>query len=122
MVTKRSCALFHRSAAAQYLGWNLLADNPAAAGVCNACHAPTVSFEDDLRSLRGVAGRGVHCDFCHKISESPMDNLGLSHGRYALKLLRPKNGQLFFASLDDVDRNEDSYSPLYKQSKYCASC
>src|SRR5205085_2029162 len=29
---------------------------------------------------------------------------------------------LFFGSLDDVDRGEDAFSPLYRQSRYCASC
>jgi hypothetical protein len=36
--------------------------------------------------------------------------------------LRPKEGQLFFGPLDDVDRGEDAHSPLYKDSRYCASC
>ncbi|HEV3203220.1 MAG TPA: cytochrome c3 family protein [Gemmataceae bacterium] len=103
-------------------GWNLLTDNPAGAGVCNACHAPTASFEEDLRRLGEVANRGIHCDYCHKIAEAPLENVGLSHGRYAVKLLRPEYGQLFFGPLDDVDRNEDSYSSLYTESKYCASC
>jgi hypothetical protein len=46
----------------------------------------------------------------------------LTHGRFGLKLLRPAAGRLFFGPLDDVDRGEDSYSPLYRQSRYCASC
>jgi hypothetical protein len=104
------------------VGWNLLADNPPGAGVCNACHAPTASFDEDLRQLRDVTSRGVHCDYCHKIVEAAPDNGGLTHGRYGLKLLRPAQGQLFFGPLDDVDRNEDSFSPLYCDSRYCASC
>lgn len=102
--------------------WNLLADNPAGAGVCNACHAPTASFEDDLRRLTGVNALGVHCDFCHKIADAPRDHLGMAHGRYGLKLLRPAQGQFFLGPLDDVDRNEDGFSPLYRDSRYCASC
>src|SRR5207244_3382643 len=39
-----------------------------------------------------------------------------------LRLLRPREGQLFFGPLDDVDRGEDAYSPLYRDSRYCASC
>ena len=103
-------------------GWNLLADNPAGAGVCNACHAPTASFTDDLRGLSGVASRGIHCDYCHKIVDAPLDQLGLSHGRYGLKLLRPAQGQFFAGPLDDVDRGEDAFSPLYRESRYCAAC
>src|SRR5262249_37863167 len=48
--------------------------------------------------------------------------LGLSHGAFNLRLLRPAQGQLFFGPLDDVDRGEDSYSRLYRDSRYCASC
>jgi hypothetical protein len=105
-----------------HMGWDLLADHPAGAGVCSACHAPTAGFEADLRQLSGVAARGVHCDYCHKIVEAPADKLGLTHGRYGLKLKRPAGGQLFFGPLDDVDRGEDSFSPLYGESRYCASC
>src|SRR5262249_37185986 len=36
--------------------------------------------------------------------------------------LRPAHGQLFFGPLDDVDRGEDAYSPLYRDSRYCATC
>ncbi len=106
--------------------WNLLKDHPEGAAVCSACHAPTVPFDDpgfgDFRKLSGVAARGVHCDFCHKIADAPTDRLGLDHGRFAYRLLRPKEGQLFFGPLDDVDRGEDAYSPLYKESRYCAAC
>src|SRR5207248_1591107 len=30
--------------------------------------------------------------------------------------------QVFFGPLDDADRGDDAFSPLYKQSLYCASC
>jgi hypothetical protein len=43
-----------------------------------------------------------------------------------MRLLRPggggHRGQLFFGTLDDVDRGEDAFSPVYRDSKYCASC
>jgi hypothetical protein len=107
-------------------GWNLLRDYPDGAGVCAACHAPTVPFEhpglDDIRRVEGVAALGVHCDFCHKIESARVDRVGLDHGRYAYDLLRPAQGQLFFGPLDDVDRGEDAWSPLYKDSRYCAPC
>jgi hypothetical protein len=105
-----------------HVGWDLLAQHPDGAGVCNACHAPTATFELDLRRAAGVTARGIHCDFCHKVADVALENLGLTHGRFALKLLRPSEGQLFFGPLDDVDRNEDSFSPLYRESRYCASC
>jgi hypothetical protein len=107
-------------------GWNLLADHPDGAGVCTSCHAPTVGFSDpayyDLRKLQGVAAQGVHCDYCHKIAGVESGPIGLQHGRFGLKLLRPAEGQLFFGPLDDVDRGDDVFSPLYRSSRYCASC
>jgi hypothetical protein len=106
-------------------GWSLLAEHPDGAGVCTACHAPAVSFDDpgyfDLRRAEGTPARGVHCDYCHKVADTT-GTVGLTHGRFGLTLLRPAEGQLFFGPLDDVDRGEDVYAPLYRQSRYCASC
>ncbi len=107
-------------------GWSLLKEHPEGAGVCAACHAPTVDFLDeaftDLRRVQGVSVLGIHCDYCHKIADTSLEKLGLEHGRLAHRLLRPKDGQLFFGPLDDVDRGEDTYSPIYRESRYCASC
>jgi len=107
-------------------GWNLMADHPLGIGVCAACHAPGIDFEggatDDMRHVSGVAAQGVHCDFCHKIQDVDSDGIGLTHGRYGYQLLRPREGQLFFGPLDDVDRGEDVFSPLQSESRYCAAC
>ena len=107
-------------------GWNLIADHPDGAGVCNACHAPSLPLHElafaDLRDLRGVSADGVHCDFCHKVQNVSTAHLKLAHGRDAMKILRPSKGQLFFGPLDDVDRGEDVYSPLQSKSQYCSSC
>jgi hypothetical protein len=113
------------------VGWNLLKEHPAGSGVCSACHAPSVPSDDpgldDFRRIRGVHRQGVHCDYCHKIGEVNVGKhggrqLGLEHGRFGHQLLRPKEGQLFFGPLDDVDGGEDTFAPLYKESRYCASC
>jgi Cytochrome c554 and c-prime len=107
-------------------GWSLLADHPDGAGVCTACHAPAVEAGDpafyDLRKLTGTAAQGVHCDYCHKIADVENTRFGLTHGRFGLRLLRPARGQLFFGPLDDVDRGEDAFAPIYRESRYCASC
>jgi hypothetical protein len=103
------------------VGWGLLTQYPEGGGVCASCHAPTASTYD-LRQVEGVAAHGVHCDYCHKIASLEGGPLGLTHGRFNLRLLRPAEGQLFFGALDDVDRGEDAYSPLYRDSRYCASC
>jgi hypothetical protein len=108
------------------IGWGLLAEHPLGAGVCSSCHAPAVRDDDpafyDLRKLQGTGVHGVHCDYCHKIAGLGEGAIGLSHGRFNLRLLRPAEGQLFFGPLDDVDRGEDSYSSFYRDSRYCASC
>ena len=108
------------------VGWSLMRDHPDGTGVCAACHAPTVPLSDpaafDLRQVKGVAAHGVHCDFCHKVSDGGLGKVGLTHGRFGMKLLRPSEGQLFFGPLPDVDRGEDVFAPLYRDSRYCASC
>lgn len=110
----------------QQAGWGLLRDQPLGASVCAACHAPTVSLSapgyEDLRAAQGVSQLGVHCDFCHKIVDAPLAKLGTAHGRFGYRLLRPRHGQVFFGPLDDVDRGEESFLPLYRQSRYCALC
>jgi hypothetical protein len=108
------------------VSWGLLTDYPGGSGVCSSCHAPAIPDGDpaylDLRRLEGTARAGVHCDYCHKVTGPAGGTVGLTHGRFGLRLLRPAQGQLFFGSLDDVDRGEDTYSPFYRDSRYCASC
>jgi hypothetical protein len=48
--------------------------------------------------------------------------MGLTHGRFNLKLLRPGTRQVFFGPLDDVDSGDDTWSPIYRESRYCAPC
>jgi len=108
--------------------WNLRKEHPLGAGVCATCHAPTFTdstLEYDLARVAGVAARGVHCDYCHKIADAPTEKLGTRFGRDGLMLLRPAGQQqFFFGPLDDAVRPGESfaYSPLYKESRYCASC
>ena len=108
------------------VGWSLLDEHPTGAGVCTSCHAPAVSDDDpaqfDLREVRGVAAQGVHCDYCHKIAGLGDGKIGLTHGRFNLRLLRPSKGQVFLGPLDDATRGDDAYSPFYRDSRYCASC
>jgi hypothetical protein len=105
---------------------DLLRERPDGAGVCASCHAPGLRDDDparfDLRDVAGVDRHGVHCDFCHKVAGLADGDIGLTHGRFLLRLLRPRDGQLFFGPLDDVDRGEDAYSPFYRDSRYCAAC
>lgn len=115
------------SASGPAAGWNLLREHPDGAGVCAACHAPTLepdaAGDYDLRRAKNLNGlAGVHCDFCHKVAGPAGGDVGLSLGSYGLQLLRPEHGQLFFGPLDDVDRGEDAWSPFQRDSRFCASC
>lgn len=107
-------------------GGSLLAERPEGASVCVACHAPSVApgdpAFDHVHLARGVPSLGVHCDYCHKIADTSLTRLGREHGRYAHRLLRPTTGQVFFGPRDDVDRGEETYAPLYRESRYCAAC
>jgi hypothetical protein len=85
--------------------------------------SPTLEY--DMRRVDGVAALGVHCDYCHKVAEAPLDRIGTRFGKDGLRLLRPANDdQLFFGPLDDAVRPGESfaYAPFYKKSGYCASC
>jgi hypothetical protein len=107
-------------------GWSLLAEAPLGKAVCYSCHVPspptTVEAVEDLRAVRGVDALGIHCDFCHKITEVQTAQVGLNHGRFAMRHVRPSRGQVFFGPFADVDRGENAWLPLYRQSAYCASC
>ncbi|MBY0230190.1 MAG: cytochrome c family protein, partial [Gemmataceae bacterium] len=102
----------------------LLREKPDGSAVCASCHAPALPDGEALGDLREAEGfkASVHCDYCHKVAGLGEGTLGLTHGKHLLRLLRPKEGQLFFGPLDDVDRGEDAYSPLYRDSRYCAAC
>lgn len=102
-------------------------DQPGSAGSCANCHAPTAalksgSWQTDLNNITGVDTNGVHCDYCHKINNTRIDQYGSSPGFLSIDLIRPSdNRQLFFGSLDDVPA-DDSYNQLYKKSRICAPC
>lgn len=108
--------------------WNLSKEYPLGTGVCASCHAPTLTSPEldyDIRRAEGVSARGVHCDYCHKITDAPTDKLGTRFGRDGYPLARPRDGeQLFFGPLDDAVRRGESFvfAPFYKESRYCASC
>lgn len=106
--------------------WSLLRDRPDGAGVCTSCHAPSAPLDQlavgDIRDVQGVAKYGVHCDFCHKVAAVTTENVGITHGRFAMDLLRPEHDQLFFGPLDDIDRGEDVYAAHFSKSEFCAAC
>lgn len=107
-------------------GWSLSRDLPEGKTVCASCHAPGVGAGqpglEDISEVSGINKLGVHCDFCHKVAAVKKEGVGLSHGRDLLRLARPEKGQVFFGPIKDATRDDNSFSPVYQQSLYCASC
>lgn len=116
-----------------YFGPGFKLDFPDSAGNCAACHLPNAAvrapYGTDPNSLRdGAASEGVGCDLCHKIwsvrlnpaTGWPYPN---TPGVLSMEFLRPSHpNQLFLGPFDDVGGREDIYSPLYRQSAFCAPC
>jgi hypothetical protein len=122
-----------RTPPASLFDWSLARELPHGVAVCASCHSPTevagVTMEplatndvDDRSAADQPRASGIHCDFCHKIADVSLTHLGHSHGVFAMRLLRPSSGQLFFGPLDDVDRGDESMLPLQRESRLCASC
>lgn len=114
-----------------YYGPGYKLDFPETAGNCAACHAPAASvktpYEVDPTGITGVGAEGVTCDFCHKVWDVRLDESGLPQpnrpGVLSFEFRRPFDGHQFFAGpLDDVAPGEDIYSPLHRQSRFCAPC
>lgn len=102
-------------------------DFPDSNGNCATCHVPAMAlknpFNSDPREARGVEREGVFCDLCHKIDEARIDKAGGYPGTLSFRFNRPAEGhQLFYGQYDDVFPGDDSYHPLYKESRYCAPC
>ena len=137
-----------------YHGPGFQLDNPGRAGSCATCHTPLASTSPNNQncswsgchtsltiersrgviaphavplSLKGDAGEGINCDFCHKIGDITIDPKTKlpppdMPGILSMRLYRPEEGeQLFFGTLVDVTRR-DTYLPLLTKSEYCAAC
>jgi hypothetical protein len=115
-----------------YFGPGYKLDFPTTAGNCTACHTPAAAvnaaYNTDPTTVSGVGAEGVACDFCHKVWDVGLDTIsGLPYtnmpGVLSFEFRRPAEGHQFFAGpFDDVAPGEDTYSPLQKQSQYCAPC
>ncbi len=118
-----------------YYGPGFQLDFPGALGDCSSCHIPGASLGKNIdpKSVKGADRYGVHCDFCHKVSDvrlNPKTKLPFAniHGVHGMKVNRPftsdhKRSQLFFGTFEDVNADEgDTSLPLITESKYCAAC
>lgn len=102
-------------------------DFPHSNGSCATCHVPAMAlhnpFDSDPRKASGIEREGVFCDLCHKVQDVVVDRVGGHPGILSMKLKRPENGQqIFFGPLDDVFPGQDSFNPIFKESRYCAAC
>jgi hypothetical protein len=102
-------------------------DFPNSSGNCSTCHVPLLAlnnpFNSDPRDAGEGAREGVTCDLCHKIDAVRIDSSGGYPGILSYKFNRPTGGhQLFYGPYQDVFPGDDSYHPLYKESRYCAPC
>ena len=115
-----------------YFGPGYKLDFPSTAGNCAACHAPAAAINNaygtDPTQLSGVEAEGIGCDFCHKVWDVKINqSTGMPYdnrpGVLSFEFRRPPEGHQFFAGpLDDVAPGEDTYSPIQKESRYCAPC
>lgn len=115
-----------------YFGPGYRLDFPTNAGNCAACHVPVAAVDNpfgvDVRIVQGVAKEGVTCDFCHKVWDvrlNPKSKLTYSGlpGVLSFDMRRPSAAsQLFTGPLDDVAPGDDTYSPIQRESAYCAPC
>lgn len=115
-----------------YFGPGYLLDFPNSAGNCAACHIPELSIDKPygirVDRVDPKSTNSISCDFCHKIydvvlnpdTQLPYENMP---GVLSYDFRRPGSGhQLFIGPMADVAPGEDTYSPLYQSSQYCAGC
>ena len=115
-----------------YFGPGYELDFPDTTGNCAACHAPAASinlpYQTDPTVLTGTGTEGVTCDFCHKVWDVHLDSssglpLANMPGVLSYEFRRPPEGHQFFAGpYDDVAPFEDTYSPIQRESQFCAPC
>ncbi len=115
-----------------YYGPGFKLDFPDSAGNCATCHLPAAAvnmpYGVDPADVEGVGAEGVACDFCHKVWDVKLDpSTGLPYanmpGVLSYEFRRPPEGHQFFAGpYDDVAPGEDTYSPVQRESAYCAGC
>jgi hypothetical protein len=115
-----------------YFGPGYKLDFPDTAGNCAACHTPAAAidavYDTDPTTITGVGAEGITCDFCHKVWDVRLDSeSGIPHqnmpGVLSFEFRRPPEGHQFFAGpFDDVAPGEDTYTPVQRQSRYCAPC
>lgn len=115
-----------------YYGPGYKLDFPGTVGNCAACHTPAAAINAPYgvnpTEVAGVGAEGIGCDFCHKVWDvqlNPATGLPYENmpGVLSLEFRRPPEGHQFFSGpLDDIAPGEDVYTPIQKQSQYCASC
>lgn len=114
-----------------YHGPGYRLDWPETAGNCATCHVPTAAVREPYGThpaqVSEVEAEGVSCDFCHKVADvvlNPKTDLPYPNrtGVLSFELHRPPEGHQFFASPFEESGNGGSYTPLLRESHFCAPC
>lgn len=115
-----------------YYGPGFKLDFPDQAGNCSACHAPAAATASpngtDPQHVSGAGAEGVTCDLCHKVWDVRLDSAtGLPvenmPGVMSMEFRRPgEKRQLFVGPLDDAAPGDDTASPVFRESRFCAPC
>ncbi|MEE8105432.1 MAG: multiheme c-type cytochrome [Planctomycetota bacterium] len=102
-------------------------------GLCTACHAPQAALDYQnvpLNEVTGIALKGNHCDFCHKIHHTDdLDAPGV-RGSTAVRRPSPDDDSVpglikrVYGTLADADylMMGPTYHPFFGTSALCAGC
>jgi hypothetical protein len=118
-------------------GFGYRLEHPDSYGDCAGCHAPSMTSttveiggeEWDLNNATGNIMNGIHCDWCHRVSEVAVsDDPPYMHQKFWMK--RPLNpmpsGGIgpMAGPLEDLDYEwmGGTYTPAMKDSTLCAMC
>ena len=107
--------------------WGLLAQHPDGAGVCTACHAPSVAAGDpadfDLRQVAGVAARGRPLRLLPQ-GRGPGDGEPRPDARPRSAAAAAARARASSSSARSTTSTaaRTPIRPLYSDSRYCAAC
>lgn len=118
-------------------GFGYRVEHPDNYGDCAGCHAPGMASKNldltseawNLNNATGDLMAGIHCDWCHKVSDIEPNTMP-AYVKQKYLMRRPWNmipsggAGPMLGSLDDVsyDWMGPTYSPAMKDSTLCAIC
>lgn len=115
-------------------GQGFKVDFPNDGGDCADCHAPTAALHspgntpmEDVWASAGsqsVDTLGMHCDFCHKVSDVKVNLKTGINGSIVMKRPGPGQRDIHLGPYDDVTTPwmGGTYSPVFTSSAFCSGC